>query len=46
VASWREIVAFIRGAHPYGLPEILAFTPEQYEEQYGKWVQSEVNSQQ
>ena len=43
-ANWHEIVAFIQSAHPYDLPEILAFTPAQYEEQYGKWVQSEVNS--
>jgi periplasmic divalent cation tolerance protein len=43
-AKWLEIAAFIRSTHPYDLPEILAFTPAQYEEQYGKWVQSEVNS--
>ena len=43
-SKWLEISAFIRGAHPYDLPEILAFSPEHYEEQYGKWVQSEVNS--
>ena len=44
-SKWLEISAFIQSAHPYDLPEILAFTPAQYEEQYGKWVQSEVNSQ-
>lgn len=43
-AKWREISVFIQSAHPYDLPEILAFTPQQYEEQYSKWVQSEVNS--
>ena len=43
-AKWLEISAFIQSAHPYDLPEILAFSPEQYEEQYGKWVESEVNS--
>jgi periplasmic divalent cation tolerance protein len=43
--KWREIAAFIQSVHPYDLPEILAFTPAQYEERYGKWVQSEVNSQ-
>ena len=43
-AKWLEISAFIQNAHPYDLPEILAFTPEQYEKQYGKWVESEVNS--
>ena len=39
-----EISAFIQSVHPYDLPEILAFSPEQYEKQYGKWVESEVNS--
>ena len=43
-SKWLEISAFIQKTHPYDLPEILAFTPAQYEEQYGKWVQSEVNS--
>jgi len=43
-SKWLEISAFIKGAHPYDVPEILAFTPTQYDEQYGKWVQSEVNS--
>jgi periplasmic divalent cation tolerance protein len=43
-AKWLEILAFIKSAHPYDLPEILAFAPEQYERQYGKWVESEVNS--
>ena len=42
--KWLEILAFIKNAHPYDLPEILAFAPEQYERQYGKWVESEVNS--
>ena len=42
--KWPEISAFIQNAHPYDLPEILAFSPEQVEEQYGKWVESEVNS--
>ena len=42
--KWLEILAFIKSAHPYDLPEILAFAPEQYERQYGKWVESEVNS--
>ena len=43
-SKWLEISAFIQSAHPYDLPEILAFSPEQYEKQYGKWVESEVNS--
>lgn len=42
-AKWLEILAFIQSAHPYDLPEILAFSPEQYERQYGAWVESEVN---
>ena len=43
-SKWLEILTFIKSAHPYDLPEILAFAPEQYESQYGKWVESEVNS--
>jgi periplasmic divalent cation tolerance protein len=43
-AKWLEILAFIQSAHPYELPEILAFSPAQHESQYGKWVESEVNS--
>ena len=43
-SKWTEISAFIQSVHPYDFPEILAFSPEQYEEQYGKWVESEVNS--
>ena len=41
---WDEICAFIKESHPYDLPEILAFSPKQYEQQYGDWVQAEVNS--
>ena len=43
-SKWLEISAYIKKAHPYDLPEILAFSPDQYEKQYGKWVESEVNS--
>jgi periplasmic divalent cation tolerance protein len=43
-SKWLEISAFIQKTHPYDLPEILAFSPEKYDEQYGKWVESEVNS--
>jgi len=43
-SKWLEISAFIQTAYPYDLPEILAFSPEKYDEQYGKWVESEVNS--
>jgi periplasmic divalent cation tolerance protein len=42
--QWSTIFSFIQKNHPYDLPEILAFTPEQYSEQYGAWVSSEVNS--
>ena len=42
--KWLEILAFIQSTHPYNLPEILAFSPEQHERQYGAWVESEVNS--
>ena len=43
-SRWLEISVFIQEQHPYDMPEILAFSPEHYERQYGKWVQSEVNS--
>lgn len=43
-SKWLEISSFIQRQHPYDLPEILAFSPEQYEGQYGKWIESEVNS--
>ncbi len=42
VDRWTEICSFIKNHHPYDLPEVLAFIPEKYEEQYGKWVQAEV----
>ena len=42
--QWEEICAFIKESHPYELPEILAFSPEQYDQQYAQWVRSEVNS--
>ena len=42
--QWEEICAFIKESHPYELPEILAFSPEQYDQQYGQWVSSGVNS--
>ena len=40
--KWFEIAHFIKDNHPYDLPEVLAFIPEEYEEQYGHWVQAEV----
>ncbi len=43
-SRWLEISSFIQKQHPYDLPEILAFSPEQYSQQYGEWVQAEVNS--
>ena len=42
--QWEDICTFIKSSHPYDLPEILAFSPEQYDQQYAKWVSSEVNS--
>ena len=42
--QWEEICAFIKESHPYDLPEIMAFSPEQHDQQYGHWVRSEVNS--
>jgi periplasmic divalent cation tolerance protein len=42
--QWEEICAFIKESHPYDLPEIMAFSPEQYDQQYGQLVRSEVNS--
>ena len=41
---WEKISIFIKAHHPYELPEILAFTPEKYHEQYGAWVEAEVKS--
>ena len=45
-SKWLEISSFIQKQHPYDVPEILAFSPEQYAQQYGEWVQTEVNSKQ
>ena len=42
--QWEEVCTFIKASHLYDLPEILAFSPEQYDQQYGQWVKSEVNS--
>lgn len=44
LSQWPRIAGFIEKNHPYDLPEILAFSPEQYSKQYGEWVISEVNS--
>ncbi len=41
--QWEEICAFIKESHPYDLPEILAFAPEQCDQQYAQWASSEVN---
>ncbi len=43
-SKWLDILSFMQKEHPYDLPEVLAFSPELYEKQYGKWVESEVNS--
>jgi len=42
---WEEIRVFIQNNHPYDLPEIMAFTPADYEQQYGQWVEAELKSQ-
>ena len=43
VSKWPEILSIIQENHPYDLPEILAFSPEQYSQQYGDWIQAEIN---
>ena len=40
--KWLDVANFINSHHPYDLPEVIAYSPEKYEEQYGKWVQAEV----
>jgi periplasmic divalent cation tolerance protein len=40
--KWIDISSFIKGQHPYDLPEVIAYAPDQYEAHYGKWVESEV----
>ena len=40
--KWIDISSFIKGHHPYDLPEVIAYAPEQYEAHYGKWITSEV----
>ena len=42
--QWEDICTFIKSSHPYDLPEIFAYSPEQYDQQYGHWVSTEVNS--
>jgi periplasmic divalent cation tolerance protein len=40
--KWMHVSNFIKSHHPYDLPEVIAYAPEKYEAQYGKWVQAEV----
>ncbi|QWE18758.1 divalent-cation tolerance protein CutA [Polynucleobacter corsicus] len=40
--KWIDIANFIKSHHPYDLPEVIAYAPENYEVHYGKWVESEV----
>ncbi|QWD94657.1 divalent-cation tolerance protein CutA [Polynucleobacter sp. MG-Unter2-18] len=40
--KWIDISNFIKGHHPYDLPEVIAYAPENYDAHYGKWVESEV----
>ena len=42
---WEEIRGFIQNNHPYDLPEIIEFTPADYEQQYRQWVEAEIKSQ-
>ena len=42
VDRWGDVSNFIKSHHPYDLPEVIAYVPEKYEAQYGKWVESEV----
>ena len=39
--KWIEISNFIKSHHPYDLPEVIAYAPNKYEAQYGKWVEAE-----
>jgi len=39
---WADISNFIQSYHPYDLPEVIAYAPEKYEVQYGKWIEAEV----
>jgi periplasmic divalent cation tolerance protein len=40
--KWADVSNFIKNHHSYDLPEVMAYIPEKYEAQYGKWVESEV----
>jgi periplasmic divalent cation tolerance protein len=40
--KWADISNFIQSHHPYDLPEVIAYAPEKYEAQYGKWIEAEV----
>ncbi len=40
--KWVDISNFIKSHHPYDLPEVIAYVPEKYEAEYGKWVESKV----
>jgi periplasmic divalent cation tolerance protein len=40
--KWIDISNFIKSHHPYDLPEVIAYAPDKYEAQYGKWVEAEV----
>lgn len=40
--KWVDISNFIKSHHQYDLPEVIAYAPEKYEAQYGKWIEAEV----
>jgi periplasmic divalent cation tolerance protein len=44
IGKWHEISTFIKSHHPYDLPELIGMTPAEYDQAYGQWVQTEVNS--
>ena len=41
---WPKIHEYIQKNHPYDLPEIIAITPSEYDQAYGKWVNLEVQN--
>lgn len=42
-SKWSAIIDHIKSHHPYDIPEIVAFTPAQYDQAYGQWVQAEID---
>ena len=42
--QWPQISDFMKSHHPYELPELIGMTPIEYDQAYGQWVTTEVNS--